>query len=131
MEKRVLILEKEKGWSIFDAIDGEALKEGLGSVEESLRLCEKEQYVAPYRGGSGNFFKDVDGEFLYHSKRGVVGDVELEYADGTLCLDFEICPSCKGPAFGGGLEGNNCYYCPSCKKEINCVPPAEWIGELD
>ena len=131
METRTLIIEKEKGWGIFDALNGNALVEGLSSMEESLTFCQERKYETPYIVNSGKFLKDLDGEFLYITKDGKSGELELEYANGMPCLDFEVCPLCKGAAFGRYNDGHNCYYCPACDKEVDCVPPAEWIGEAD
>ena len=131
MEKRVLIVEAESGWSIFDADKGDAIEEGIASMEESIKLCEANHYVAPYSGKSGRFFNDLDGEPLYLTEGAKTDGLELEYVDGTPCLDFELCPTCRGPAFGRDHDGHNCYHCPTCKKDVDCVPPPEWIGEAD
>ena len=131
MEKRVLIIEAENGWSVLDADNGDRIKEGLSRPEEGLQLCEAKDYIAPYRGESGRFFADLSGEALYLTREAKTHDLELEYVDGTPCLDFELCPTCKGPAFGMDHDGHNCYYCPECEKDVDCVPPPEWIGEAD
>ncbi len=131
METKVLIMEKEKGWALFDAEKGNLIAGGLGSLEECIRLCEERGFKAPFRGESGSFFRDMDGEPLYRIDSSKTGGLELEYADGSVCLDFEICHTCKGPAFGRFANGHNCYFCPNCGKEMDCVPPPEWIGEMD
>ncbi|MDH3974591.1 MAG: hypothetical protein OEV42_09975 [Deltaproteobacteria bacterium] len=131
METRTLIIEKENGWGIFDALKGDTLMEGLSDMEETLKLCRKRHYEMPYRVKNGQFLKDLDGEFLYLTEGGKSGNLELEYADGTPCLDFEACPHCKSPAFGRYRDGHNCYYCPACEKDVDCVPPEEWIGAAD
>lgn len=131
MKTKTLIIEKKDGWSIFDAKTGNALIEGIPDVEESLKLCSGRHYKAPYQNLKGQFIKDLDGEFLFLTEDGKSDALELEYADGSPCLDFEVCPYCKGAAFGRFRDGHNCYYCPSCDKTIDCVPPPEWIGEAD
>lgn len=131
MNGRVLILENENGWGIFDAEEGSPIEEGLADLSESLKLCQKRHLVTPYQRENGLFLEDLDGEALYLIEEGKEGEMELEYADGTPCLDFELCPSCSGPAFGRESEGHNCYYCPTCEKDVDCVPPAEWIGAVD
>jgi len=131
METRVLIVEKENGWAIFDAELGDTIAEGLLGFDESLKLCEERHYVVPFRKENGDFFTDLDGEPLYRTSRSKTEEIEFEYADGTPCLDFELCPDCNGPAFGRDSGGHNCYYCPNCEKDVDCVPPAEWIGAVD
>ena len=131
MKTRTLIIEKKNGWAIFDALTGNALMEGLPGMDESLKICYKRHYETPYLVGNEQFLKDLDGEFLYLTEDGKSGEIELEYANGTPCLDFEVCPLCKGAAFGREKDGHNCYYCPTCEKEMDCVPPAEWIGAID
>ena len=96
-----------------------------------MELCESKSYVTPYMGESDSFFSDMDGKPLYFTDEAKTKELELEYADGTPCLDFELCPVCKGPAFGRDHEGHNCYFCPTCEKDIDCVPPPEEIGEAD
>ena len=131
METRVLIVERENGWAIFDAELGDVIAEGLPGMEESIRVCKEKHYAVPCRKENGDFFTDLDGEPLYKSGRSKTPDPGFEYADGTPCLDLEICPHCNGPAFGRDLGGHNCYYCPACEKELHCVPPPEWIGAVD
>jgi len=131
MEKKVLIVENEEGWSIFDAGSGDRVAEGFADLEESLMFCEDLHYRPPYMGESGKFFEDLNGEPLYLAKEKKSGGLELEYSDGTPFFDFELCPACKGPALGRPEAGHNCYYCPECDRDIDCVPPAEYIGEAD
>ncbi|MBE9536443.1 MAG: hypothetical protein IMF07_04620 [Proteobacteria bacterium] len=131
MCKKVLIVEESDGWYIFDSENGNTLQEGIGSRAECLKTAEGKGYEVPAMSEKGAFFADMDGNPLYVTKPIKSGSVELEYADEIPCLGFEICPVCKGPAFGRDAGGKNCYYCPSCGKEIDCVPPEEWIGEID
>ena len=131
MNKRVLILEAETGWTIFDAEKGDPIVEGLPGMDEGLRLCKEKNYLVPHRGEMNAFFSDLEGEPLFMTEGAKTGELELEYVDGTPCLDFELCPICKGPAFGRDTGGKNCYYCQNCDKDIDCVPPPEWIGEAD
>lgn len=131
METKVLILEEKNGWALFNAFDGNLIVEDLSSVDECLKLCDERGFKAPYRGESGAFFHDMDGEALYRIDASKTGGLELEYSDGMACLDFEICQTCKGPAFGRSEDGHNCYFCPECDREMDCVPPPEWIGEAD
>lgn len=131
MAKRVIVVEEEDGWGIFDASSGDELDEGIGSREECLKIARERRYEVPAMNARGTFFSDMDGRPLYIANPSKSGDMELEYADGMPCLDFEICADCKGPAFGRASRRRNCYYCPSCGKDVDCVPPEEWIGELD
>lgn len=130
MDTKVIILERNDGWSIFETED-RPLAEGLAGLEESLDLCKTKHYTPPYRGESNDFFHDHDGALIYRTEDPKKNELELEYLDGTPFIDFEICPSCKGPAIGRPISGHNCYYCANCDKDINCVPPPEEIGEAD
>ena len=133
MGRKVIIIEEEDGWYIFDTKNSDLLHEGIESKEESLLVAQKEGYEMPVTNKDGTFCVDMDGRPLYITKPSKSGKLELEYGDDTACLDFELCPVCKGPAFGrdSALKRRNCYYCPLCDKDIDCVPPAEWIGEMD
>jgi hypothetical protein len=131
MSRKVVIAEESDGWCIFDSKSGDILQEGIESRAESLKVAEGKGYEVPAMNEEGAFYLDMDGNPLYVTKPSKSGNIELEYADETPCLDFEICPVCKGPAFGRDAGGKNCYYCPSCGKDIHCVPPVEEIGEAD
>ncbi len=131
MEKKVLIVEKEEGWTIFDAENGDTVAEGFLNLDESLRLCNELHFQLPYMGESGKFFEDLNGEPLFLTDESKKESLELEYSDGTPFFDFELCPVCKGPAVGRPIAEHNCYYCSTCDKNIDCVPPPEWIGEAD
>lgn len=133
MGKKVIIIEESDGWYIFDGHSGDELEGGISSREESIRISGNKAYELPAMNANGSFFTDMDGRPLYITRPGKSGELELEYTDETPCLDFEICALCKGPAFGrdSPSKRRNCYYCPSCEKDVDCVPSAELIGALD
>lgn len=133
MGKRVLIIEEDDGWGIFDAMNSDELIEQIADRKEGLKIAKERHYELPLMNIKSAFFSDMDGRPLYITVPSKSGQLELEYVDGGPCLDFEICATCKGPAFGrdSASKRRNCYYCPSCGQDVDCVPPPEWIGELD
>lgn len=133
MDRKVLIVEEAEGWGIFDAESGDELAGNMSNREEALRRAGEMHFEAPPMNKKGRFFADMDGRPLFMTKPARSGNLELEYADGIPCLDFEICAECNGPAFGraSAIKKRNCYFCPSCGKDVDCVPPEEWIGEMD
>lgn len=133
MARRVIVVENDDGWSVYDAVTGERLKDGFETVKDVLKVCRENNFETPPRTRNDDFFADMDGKPLFITRPSKSGGIELEYSDGTPCLDFEICSVCNGPAFGRNSRelGRNCYYCTSCHKDVDCVPPEEWIGELD
>ena len=131
MNRRVMLVEDPGGWGIYDALNGDKLFKELKDIDSAIVMARKEAFEAPHRTEKGQFFQDMNGEPLYVTIPSKSGTLELEYADGMPCLDFELCPLCKGPAFGRAIGKHNCYYCQNCEKDVDCVPPAEWIGSLD
>lgn len=131
MLTRVKIEATDTGYSIFEALTGKALKEGIATKKKCLKIVAENQYELPPLNKNGDFFADLAGAPLFLSRPAKTEDVELEYADSAPCLDFEMCNSCGGPAFGRDTGAHNCYFCPICKIDIDCVPMAEDIGAMD
>lgn len=131
MGRRVVLVDENDGLGIYDALNGDRLFSGISDMDRAVRMATEEALELPHMTETGKFFKDMDGEPLYVTRPNKSGTLELEYADGIPCLDFELCPICSGPAFGRAEGKNNCYYCVNCEKDVDCVPPADSIGSLD
>jgi len=131
MGRRVIFVDESDGWGIYDALNGDRLFMGISDMDSAVKMARDEAFEVPHRTEGGPFFMDMDGEPLYATVPCKSGTLELEYADGMPCLDFELCPLCSGPAFGRAEGKHNCYYCVNCEKDVDCVPPAESIGSLD